>query len=240
MTPDKESVSYSGQSQKYTENSNNLLEDDDTDLTDDSDDEDGSSSMENDFEEEERIEVAETDQLCSKCLPVRGDDIIGTRTMCDPDNVDSVTVHRRECGLAQRAINRSKHVQKNGESSELCDVLNEQKSYRIKNTQQYGDMNPAELNEPVKMCWPKYSPGTTYLAEISVYANDRKLLLADCSEVVSEYSDIVRTGSVTTKEHAALDFLVQVKDLMQLQQLMDSLNEIKSVMSVERKFGKSL
>jgi len=243
MTPDKESVSNSGQSQKYTENSNNLLEDDDTDLTDDNDDEDGSmqsSSMENDFEEEERIEVAETDQLCSKCLPVHGDDIIGTRTMCDPDNVDSVTVHRRECGLAQRAINRSKHVKKNGENSELCDVLNEQKSYRVKNTQQYGDMNLAELNDPVKMCWPKYSSGTTYLAEISVYANDRKLLLADCSEVVSEYSDIVRTGSVTTKEHAVLDFLVQVKDLMQLQQLMDALNEIRSVMSVERKFGKSL
>lgn len=233
MTPDKSSYGNTGQPQTYTDNNNDLLEDG-TGLNGNDDDPMQSPSLDNDYDEEERIEVAETDKLCSLCLPVRGDDIIGTRTMCDLDNVDCVTVHRRECGHAQRAINHSNHARQNGENTALmCDVVND-KSYR-KNNQQYGDMSQAELGEPVKMSWPKYLSGIVYLAEISVYANDRKLLLADCSEVVSEYSDIVRTGSATTKEHAVLDFLVEVKDLGQLQQVMDALNEINSVMSVERK-----
>jgi len=71
-------------------------------------------------------------------------------------------------------------------------------------------------------------------------AADRKLLLADCSEAVSRSSEIVRTGTLTTNEHAKLEFLVQVRSVDELQLLMDELNEIDSVMSVERRFGSEL
>jgi (p)ppGpp synthase/HD superfamily hydrolase len=73
-----------------------------------------------------------------------------------------------------------------------------------------------------------------FLAEISLICEDRKLLLADCSEVVSDMSEIVKTGSLSTKEHAILNFLVKIESLDHLQKLMNSLREIPSVMSVER------
>jgi hypothetical protein len=76
---------------------------------------------------------------------------------------------------------------------------------------------------------------TTYLTEIVVVANDRKKLLADCSEIVSDIAFILKTGSATTNEHATLEFLVRVSDLDHLQRLMDSLRAVPSVMSVERK-----
>lgn len=97
---------------------------------------------------------------------------------------------------------------------------------------------------PVKLQWSEPdSPGEegiTYYAEIVIVASDRKLLLADCSEVVSEMTNIVKTGSITTDEHAILEFLVQVENLEELQRVMDQLTEVHSVMSVERRFGSKL
>lgn len=78
------------------------------------------------------------------------------------------------------------------------------------------------------------------MTEIVIVAADRKLLLADCSQVVSDNADIVKTGSYTTEEHATLEFLVRVRDLKHLQLLMDKLRGINSVMSVERRFGSEL
>ena len=74
-----------------------------------------------------------------------------------------------------------------------------------------------------------------FISEVVIVAEDRKLLLADCSEVVSEMSEILRTGSSTSREHATLVFLVQIDGLHQMQRLMDSLQQIRSVMSVERR-----
>jgi (p)ppGpp synthase/HD superfamily hydrolase len=74
----------------------------------------------------------------------------------------------------------------------------------------------------------------SFMTEVKIVAEDRKLLLADCSGVVSEMSEIVKTGSATTQEHAVLVFLVRVGGLDHLQELMDSLSQIRSVMSVER------
>ena len=68
-----------------------------------------------------------------------------------------------------------------------------------------------------------------------VEAFDRKFLLADCSEIVSEISEIVKTGSLATEKHATLEFLVKVHSLEQLQKVMDNIRSIQSVMSVERK-----
>jgi len=51
---------------------------------------------------------------------------------------------------------------------------------------------------------------------------------------------IVKTGSLSTEEHAILEFLVKVDSLDHLQKVMNSLMGIQAVMSVERKFGSSL
>ena len=96
-----------------------------------------------------------------------------------------------------------------------------------------------ELEVPVHLQWAEF-PGPeeselSFPCEVVVHAEDRKLLLADCSEVVSEQSEIVKTGSQTTNEHATLVFLIQVRGIAELQQLMDSLQQIRSVMSVERR-----
>jgi (p)ppGpp synthase/HD superfamily hydrolase len=96
---------------------------------------------------------------------------------------------------------------------------------------------------PVKLQWSDFSlidDEVLFLTEIVVVAEDRKLLLADCSEIVSELSVIVKTGSVTTREHATLEFLVQVRNLEAIQKLMDELSQVRSVMSVERRFGRNL
>jgi len=72
---------------------------------------------------------------------------------------------------------------------------------------------------------------------ISDPANDRKLLLADCSVIASKNSEILKTGSSASAEHCILEFLVRVTDLHELQVLMDKLSEVHSVMSVERRVG---
>ena len=81
---------------------------------------------------------------------------------------------------------------------------------------------------------------TLFLVEIVIVAEDRKLLLADCSEVVSRKVEIVKTGSASSKEHATLVFLIKVKGIDRIQELMDNLSRIRSVMSVERRFGSEL
>jgi (p)ppGpp synthase/HD superfamily hydrolase len=96
--------------------------------------------------------------------------------------------------------------------------------------------------EPVKLRWEKYKDedDVTFLTEIVVIAEDRKLLLADCSEIVSELSEICKSGSVSTEEHATLTFVVKVSSLAHLQNLMDSLSQVRSVMSVERRVSIAL
>lgn len=98
---------------------------------------------------------------------------------------------------------------------------------------------PSVLEVPVKLQWPDFSSPEeqdgTFKCEIVVHAQDRKLLLADCSEIVSELCEISKTGSQTTKEHATLVFLVNVQSLSHLQKLMDSLGQVRAVMSVERR-----
>lgn len=95
---------------------------------------------------------------------------------------------------------------------------------------------------PVKLEW-MYSGEENrdlFLAEVVVVAHDRKLLLADCSEIVSETVEILKTGSASNEEHATLVFLVQVKNVDNLQELIRKLKQIRSVVSVERRFGSEL
>lgn len=168
--------------------------------------------------EDEIVQFIEhdTDELCTTCLPVLGDDIIGT---IDVDG--TVTIHRKACSVANQIIFANDENGRNDSIQLNWPTINEQHD-----TETSVDL----LQYPV---------------EVSVIANDRKLLLADCSEIVSEYSDIMKTGSQTISKSnveivARLDFLVKVADLPQLQQLMDKLRDVENVMSVERRFGSTL
>jgi (p)ppGpp synthase/HD superfamily hydrolase len=93
----------------------------------------------------------------------------------------------------------------------------------------------------VRLEWCDYDcESADFLTEVVVVAEDRKLLLSDCSAVVSETVEILKTGSATTNEHATLVFLVKVSCLEDIQILLDRLSRIRSVMSVERRFGSAL
>ena len=168
------------------------------------------------------FEYADPEYICPTCLPIMGDDIIGIRKKESGDNFETI-VHRSGCPIAQATINESQSdtpVSDDG-SFEFNSVDSSEESI-------------------IKLKWENSSYTSNgdkvlYLAQVILIAEDRKLLLADCSEVVSDMSEIVKTGSVTTNEHAKLQFLVKVESLDHLQNLMDNLREIDSVMSVERK-----
>lgn len=158
-----------------------------------------------------QAEFADSESVCYDCLPVRGDAILGT-TQRD----GSTIVHRKECSWAQDALNNARFPSKDD-----------------------------SVGEPVKLSWPAEDTwdedtSESFLTEVIVMAVDRKLLLADCSVIASKNSEILKTGSSSSNEHCILEFLVRVKDLEELQHLMDKLREVNSVMSVERRFGSEL
>ena len=202
------------------------------------------------------FEYADSEHLCEECLPIIGDEIVGTR---HPEKDVVTTVHRVGCPHAQRAINQAVARQK---IKSLQTLVNEKQSkekkkgsvgidsvwLRKKKMKMWGKRAEtaakymaSAVPEPVRLMWSDLDEENgTYLSEIAVHAQDRKLLLADCSEVVSETVSIVKTGSQTTNEHATLIFLVSVNNLSELQSLMDRLSKIRSVLSVERRFGSEL
>ena len=188
---------------------------------------------------DDAIEYADPEHLCTECLPVLGDEIVGTVPM--DDSIEATpTVHRVGCPIAQRAINRQLAETQNASSDFSLDVSISQQS-----TDSGFFQESDRIEKPVKLQWSTY-PGATgdqehfYPCEIVVHCQDRKLLLADCSETVSELSEIIKTGSLTTNEHATLNFLVKLRCLDDLQQVMNSLRQIPSVMAVERRFGSKL
>ena len=177
-------------------------------------------------------EIADPDHVCASCLPVFGDEIVGTRpTGISKDDI-MTTVHRSSCGIVLKA--------RNDIMTKQCEAdVNTEEKLLVGNTDEKQDVNSERSNllEIVDLVWDEsYTEGENilYMAEIRLICNDRKLLLADCSEVVSDMSEIVKTGSLSTEEHAILNFLVKVKSLMHLQRLMNTLRDIPSVMSVER------
>ena len=191
-------------------------------------------------------EYADPEHICMDCLPIYGDEIVGTR----PEGREDATpkVHRVGCPHAQRAINRALATsQRSGNSKSEFEFKDRIDSVTLRRSVR----NPAllkqastEVEVPVHIQWAEF-PGPeeselSFPCEVVVHAEDRKLLLADCSEVVSEQSEIVKTGSQTTNEHATLVFLIQVRGIAELQQLMDSLQQIRSVMSVERRVRSSI
>jgi (p)ppGpp synthase/HD superfamily hydrolase len=202
-------------------------------------------------------EYADPDHTCKVCLPICGDAIVGTRRS-DQDTSSTVpTVHRIGCPHSQQAINRAWAEQRTPEGdhrSELRTDTSMQVDTTLDQTIPKVDsftlrhrnwINRGQKQETyerlVKLEWSDLDENNNlFLSEVVVVAEDRKLLLADCSQVVSEAVEIVKTGSVTTNEHATLVFLVKVTGLDCLQDLMDNLGKIRSVMSVERRFGSEL
>mmetsp|Transcript_19190 Transcript_19190/g.27009 ORF Transcript_19190/g.27009 Transcript_19190/m.27009 type:complete len:186 (-) Transcript_19190:419-976(-) len=169
----------------------------------------------------------------------------------------TTTVHRCGCPIAQRAINNSVSPPSTNEKS-FFKLSSATKQYSTKSSlrrrlkmrlrgRSSSNQTSAGfgvLEEAIKLKWPDHNvhegEDLLYTVEIVVVALDRNFLLADCSEVVSKMSVIIKTGSLTTNEHATLEYLVKVKNLQHLQKLMDNLSQIQSVMSVERKFGSDL
>ena len=186
---------------------------------------------------DESIEYADHDYLCTECLPVYGDEIIG---IVPTDDTFEATpkVCRVCCPIAQRAINRDLAESQKASSNSVFPFQVDSESLRQDVSGSVQDLD--NVGKPVKLQWPTY-PGATdekdyfFPCEIVVHCQDRKLLLADCSETVSELSEIIKTGSLTTNEHATLVFLVKIRCLDDLQKMMNSLRLIPSVMAVERR-----
>lgn len=179
------------------------------------------------------FELAYSENACQCCLPVRGDAIIGTKTVSG----SSATVHRMECAYAQEVLNNAKS--KSLKSDVIDDSIKERRlrsRFSSKNA-----LRPDADEYPVQLIWPAFEDSwedgnsESFLTEVVVVANDRKLLLADCSVVASTNSEILKTGSSSTSEHCVLEFLVRVRNLDELQILMDKLLGVNSVMSVERR-----
>lgn len=221
----------------------------------------------------EPTEYADPEHLCDDCLPVHGDQIIGTRR---PDNDSTTIVHRIGCPHALRAMHQATARKLSPNPPSLADSIKrlassmrstgaapvpsptayrlpkvDSVSLRLRQSQRIWKRHAgskskyyssATLEVPVNLAWSDFDDDSRalFLTEVVVHAVDRKMLLADCSEVVSETSEIVKTGSSSNDEHASLVFLVKVTGLDQLQTLMDRLLQIRSVMSVERRFGSEL
>jgi GTP pyrophosphokinase len=201
-------------------------------------------------EDADNVEYADPEHLCEHCLPVYGDQIIGTRPR---DNESITTVHRMGCPHAQRAVIQATGDRKQKSISASIrgsGSLTPSKPYTVDSVslrngriwkRPPSKFSPSTVDVPVPLVWSDLDDaGTDFLTEVVVLAEDRKLLLADCSEVVSEAAEIVKTGSFSNEDHATLVFLVKVSGLDQLQDLMDRLGRIRSVMSVERGFGSAL
>ena len=211
-------------------------------------------------------EYADPEHICEECLPIPGDEIVGTRA---PNKDTVTTVHRVGCPHAQRAINQAVAKQRErmlesashrngtvmsppvpgtsipGLIAGVDSVSLRMKKRYIwskKSAQDTVSKYVSSTNDvPVRLHWSDLDDkDTLFFAEIIVHAEDRKLLLADCSEIVSELVEILRTGSSSSAEYATLVFLVKIGNVEQLQNLMDRLSQLRSVLSVERRFGSEL
>lgn len=201
---------------------------------------------------ESKLEYADPEHLCEECLPVHGDAIVGTRARSEVGETStytSATVHRIGCPRAQKAANQAWGERRGAAISRKTKV--DSVRLRIAREQVKTNLDSSRakrLDEivevPVRLEWfdldDDESSTCDFLAEIVIHAIDRRQLLADCSTIVSDMAEIVKTGSATHSEDATLVFLLKVNDLSHIQAVMDRLSEVRSVMSVERRFGSEL
>ncbi|MDD2672661.1 MAG: ACT domain-containing protein, partial [Syntrophales bacterium] len=76
----------------------------------------------------------------------------------------------------------------------------------------------------------------TYPVHIRVFCKDKKGLLAEISNVISDLDINIAHATVDTTpdQSAVLDFKLDVHDVNQLNQVFSSLRKLSSVLSVER------
>jgi RelA/SpoT family (p)ppGpp synthetase len=201
-------------------------------------------------------EYADIEHLCKECLPIYGDEIVGTRVF----NKDTATtVHRVGCHHAQRAINNAVSLQQKRSAADAMTTsftvpgtsipgadarvdsvtLRQQQGY-VWNRASPKKHEPA-IDSPVRLRWSDWDEAGNFLAEVVIHSEDRKLVLADCTKVVSRMAQVMKTNSAASKgDPSTLAFLVRVEGLEHLQELLDKLSKIDNVLSVERRFGASL
>lgn len=200
-------------------------------------------------------DYADAEHVCPDCLPVFGDEIVGTR---HPDAVTMPIVHRLGCPIAQRAVNQAKAkqrfpdnsvagtsipgIQARVDSVSLREAFATHAPWSRQSHDTLSRFTTATRDLPVRLKWADLDEKEgLFLTEIAVHCEDRKLLLADCSEVVSETVTILKTGSSSSNDGTAtLVFLVQVTGIEQIQTLMNRLSQVRCVLSVERRFGSEL
>lgn len=212
------------------------------------------SKMLNGFKKNDPAEDADFDHLCPECLPMIGDEIIGTRLVSSKEDDSPATVHRTACPHALRAANRSRALMSkvplnNENMGEVIQMDNDDldsgedtnRKSRTRSRRRFSNRGSEEYPEEiaVNVRWPDTldigDEEQSFLTEVMVTSNDRKHLLADCGEAVSEIADIVKTASMTNNNISTFEFLVKVRDTDHLQELMDALAAVNSVMLVERR-----
>ncbi|MFC1573818.1 RelA/SpoT family protein [Candidatus Latescibacterota bacterium] len=94
--------------------------------------------------------------------------------------------------------------------------------------------NPDNIERAIHIQW---EPGDNmfFVASIRIEAANRKSLLSDISSVIAKFNCNIRSANISTKDDIALeDFDVDVKDLSDLQKLMNEIRKIKGVIQVRR------
>ena len=98
-------------------------------------------------------------------------------------------------------------------------------------------MPALERQRLVEVRWAERPADATYPADIFVVAADRKGLLRDVSAVFSDEDvDVfgVHTVSDRAADRAMMRFTVEVKDMAQLEQVVNKLTQVPDVLNVRR------
>ncbi len=79
----------------------------------------------------------------------------------------------------------------------------------------------------------------TYLAEVSIYANNRTGILADLSKILSERNiDVKSINSRTSKQGIATILIsFEIGSVEELQKIIDKMRQVESIISIERTRG---
>ena len=77
--------------------------------------------------------------------------------------------------------------------------------------------------------------GDSFVVKLSIYGVDRKSLLADIAKAISATNTNIRTAGIKSRDRNAQGaFVVEVRDLNHLRDVMRAVERVKGVESVER------
>ena len=104
------------------------------------------------------------------------------------------------------------------------------------------NLSPEDQNRLIEATWNDEATekdGSSFMAEISIFANDRAGLLQEISRVFSEENlSIIRLSTMTSKQKiATLVLSFEVRDTAQLEQICNKIRVIRDVQAVKRTNG---